>query len=176
MLLFVWHQTPPTPSPHYHQCDRRKLFWIFRCPVGQGYKNTNLATLHFESPLNCVFTPVIILGGSRPVPVGFVEQWRWCARRRCLNTDRKRTHGLFATRALVAHQLFCWYSDSSALSCWPPSFHRRLPLSCQLNSFDTNPGYVRDESINKLWVGNHAKSKIIIDVLTSHCLYSALGQ
>lgn len=91
MLLFVWHQTPPTPSPHYHHCDRRKLFRIFRCPVGQGYKNTNLATLHFESPLNCVFTPVIILGGSRPVPVGFVERWRWCARRRCLNTDRKRT-------------------------------------------------------------------------------------
>lgn len=91
MLLFVWHQTPPTPSPHYHQCNRRKLFWIFRCPVGQGYKNTNLAILHFESPLNCVFTPVIILGGSQPVPVGFVEQWRWCARRRCLNTDRKRT-------------------------------------------------------------------------------------
>lgn len=86
-----YRASPPTLSPHYHQCDRRKLFRIFRCPVGRGYKNTNLATLHFESPLNCVFTPVIILGGSRPVPVGFVERWRWCARRRRLNTDRKRT-------------------------------------------------------------------------------------
>lgn len=85
--------TPNTshPVPHYHQCDRRKLFRIFRCPVGQGFKNTDLATLNFESPLNCVFTPVIILGGSRHEPVGFVEQWRWCARIRCLNTDRQRT-------------------------------------------------------------------------------------
>lgn len=86
--------TPNTshPVPSLRSVRQKKTISNFQMSSGTGvYKNTNLATLHFESPLNCVFTPVIILGGSRPVPVGFVERWRWCARRRCLNTDRKRT-------------------------------------------------------------------------------------
>lgn len=166
--LSLW-LTPNTSHsiPHNDQRHREKQCEILRCPVGTGYNRTNLASLDFESPLNCVLTWVIILAGGRSLPVGFVAQLTLMC---CLNTDGSgNINGLFAVSALVAHQLVFSQHCTFLL---PLSFHCRLPLSFQLNSFDTTSGCVCDESINKLQEGNRTSQKILMDVL--HCIVPTL--